>query len=432
MFHVEHFFSLCSDKSRGDHKHLRICLIGAANPSNNPRLLREADLLSQLHEVRVVCQGSSRAAAAADARLMSRRSWRLQRVDHPRADWLASDVFHYQWLQSILARAHRRVAEEAFRYSKSATLAEQSVCTSRRKLEKLASSEPAAWFIAHTQPALPAAAAAARRWNAKLGFDCEDLLAETGDKFCEANRLIEQKYLRQCDYITATSNAMADYLADTYKIARPVVLYNVFPLSLAEGIAPPPQRKPHEKLRLHWVSQTVGPDRGLQDVFEACAGLADQVEIHLRGRVSETHKSILLGEAERRGVTACLRFHPVIDRDELFRSMAEYDVGLALERPQNRNYSLTVTNKIFSYMLAGLAVAATETPGQGEVIDQAPGAGFLYAAGDAKSLRTMLELWIKDRTRLRQAQCAAWDAARARFCWDVEQESFLEVFNCSA
>jgi len=405
---------------------VHICLIGAANVSNNPRLLREADLLSQQHEVRVVCQGTSRASADADARLMARRSWRLQRVDHPRADWLPSDVFRPPWLQSLRVRGRRRAAEEIFRYIKSATLAEYSVCASRSELERLASSEPADWFIAHTQPALPAAAAAAHRWNAKLGFDCEDLLAETGDNFCEANRLIERKYLARCDYITATSNAMADYLASTYDIPPPLVLYNVFPLSLAEGIAPPAQRKPHPKLRLHWVSQTIGPDRGLQDAFEACAGLADQIEIHLRGRVSEQHKSELTAVAERWGVLECVTFHPVIDRDELFRSMAEYDVGLALERPQNRNYNLTVTNKIFGYMLAGLAVAATDTPGQREVINQAPGSGFLYPAGDAKALRALLEIWLRDREVLRRAQCASWEAARARFCWDIEQANLLQ------
>jgi glycosyltransferase involved in cell wall biosynthesis len=411
---------------------LRICLIGAANVSNNPRLLREADLLSQQHEVRVVCQGTSRASAEADARLLAHRSWRLQRLNHPRADWKPSDIFGQEWLRSVLVRGRRRLAEETFHYIKRVELAEYSVCASGSELGKLASSQRADWFIAHTQPALPAAAAAARKWKAKLGFDCEDLLAESGDKFCEANRLIEQKYLRQCDYITATSNAMAEHLCNAYDVPRPVVLYNVFPLSLAEGIVPPAQRKTHSKLRLHWVGQTIGPDRGLQDAFEACAGLADQIEIHLRGRLSETHKRELIGSAERWGVLGCVTFHPVIDRDELFRSMAEYDVGLAPERPQNRNYSLTATNKIFSYMLVGMAVAATDTPGQREVMEQAPGAGFLYQAEDTKRFRATLESWIRDREKMPQAQQAAWDAARSRFCWDIEQHKFLELLNRSA
>jgi glycosyltransferase involved in cell wall biosynthesis len=220
---------------------------------------------------------------------------------------------------------------------------------------------------------------------------------------------------------------MADYLAEAYNIPRPTVLYNVFPLSLAEGLLRPQQREPHAKLRLHWVSQTLGSDRGLQDVFEACAGLADQVEIHLRGRASEQRKEEQMALAQRWRVAACVKFHPLIDHDELIRSMAEYDVGLALERPQNRNYSMTVTNKVFSCMLAGLAIAATETPGQREVLNQAPGAGFLYPAGDAKSLRTTLEIWIRDREKLRQAQEAAWDAARARFCWEIEQVGLVRL-----
>ena len=406
---------------------MRICLIGAANPSNNPRLLREADLLSQQHEVRVVCQGSSRAAAKADERLLARRSWRLQRVDYPRADWLLSDVARPEWFRSILTRGRRRLAQESFRGIKTTMLAEYSVCTCYPELCRLTLAEPADWFIAHTQPALGAAAAAARRWNAKLGFDCEDLLAETGDRLCEANRLIERKYLPQCDYITATSNAMADHLANTYNIPRPVVLYNVFPSSLAEGMLPPRQRDPHAKLRLHWVSQTIGSDRGLQDVFEACSGLADQIEIRLRGRASEQEKREQRALAERWGVAACLTFHPIIDHDDLIRSMAEYDVGLALERPLNRNYSLTVTNKIFSYMLAGLAVAATDTPGQREAMEQASGAGFLYPAGDVKGLRTALEIWIRDREKLRQAQEAAWSTARAGFCWEIEQAKLIRL-----
>jgi glycosyltransferase involved in cell wall biosynthesis len=390
-------------------------------------LLREADLLSQQHEVRVVCQGSSWAAAEVDARLLARRSWRLQRVDYPRADWLPSDVGRSEWLRSLLARGRRRVAQESFRHIKTTTLAEFSVCACYPELRRLAFAQPADWFIAHTQPALPAAAAAARQWSANLGFDCEDLLAETGDRFCEANRLIERKYLRRCDYITATSNAMADHLANAYNIRRPVVLYNVFPLSMAEGMLAPGQRDPHAKLRLHWVSQTMGPDRGLQDVFEACSGLADQVEIHLRGRASEQEKKEQWALAERWGVAGCLTFHPVIDHDDLIRSMAQYDVGLALERPLNRNYALTVTNKVFSYMLAGLAVAATDTPGQREAMEQAPGAGFLYPAGDAKSLRTALEIWIRDREKLRQAQQTAWSTARTRFCWEIEQAKLVQL-----
>ncbi len=104
-------------------------------------------------------------------------------------------------------------------------------------------------------------------------------------------------------------------------------------------------------------------------------------------------------------------------------------MGLALERPEHRNYSLTVTNKVFTYMLAGLAILATDTPGQREVLSQVPEAGALYPAGEANILRSTLEEWIKDRGRLRRSQQASWQAARARFCWDLEQKKLIDLLD---
>ena len=297
---------------------VRVCLVGAANLSNNPRLLREADLLAKQHDIRVVCQGSSEAAAEADQRLMARRSWHLERVDDARGDWVSSDVLRPRWLHSVLVRARRRLAEEAFHYVKTTKVAEYSVCTGYSELRRLASAESADWFIAHTQPALPTAVAAAHRWNAKLGFDCEDLLAEAGDKFSEANRLIEQKYLHRCDYITATSNAMAEHLANAYKVPSPVVLYNVFPLSLAEGV-----RTAERATKACEAASAFGSARRLAQIVACRIALkparvsADQVEIHLRGRVPEAHRAILLDQAQRWGVAACVHLHPRVDPEDL-------------------------------------------------------------------------------------------------------------------
>ena len=123
-----------------------------------------------------------------------------------------------------------------------------------------------------------------------------------------------------------------------------------------------------------------------------------------------------------------LFFLPPIEHDEVIRAMEPFDAGLALERPDNGNYSRTVTNKLFSYLLGGLAVAATDTPGQREVMSQIPAAGFSYPAGDARALAAGLLNWVRDRQSLRAAQHASWNAGSARFCWDCEREKFLALF----
>jgi glycosyltransferase involved in cell wall biosynthesis len=238
-------------------------------------------------------------------------------------------------------------------------------------------------------------------------------------------RLIERTYLPHCDYISVPSQGIARWLERDYSVSAPLVLYNVFPLYLASGMLAPDERPENPALKLHWFSQTIGPGRGIEEALEATGLLGPGVELHLRGNPSKGYRETLEKMALQHKVA--LTLHEQVDHDILIGSMQGFDVGLALERPEHTNYSLTVTNKIFSYLLAGLAVAATDTPGQREVLQEFPSAGFLYRGGSPQALAAGLREWLSDRLALRRAQRAAWDAAREKYCWDVEQEKFLRA-----
>jgi glycosyltransferase involved in cell wall biosynthesis len=404
----------------------RICLVTAHSVSFQPRTLREADCLHDAgHDVRVVSRQVDSVYAGHDARLMQTRKWHWQAVDLRK-----EGASRRAWLvESLRAKASRRAFDAGWRTIKAASL---SFVKGIGQLRKLVASEPADWFIAHTQAALPAAAAAARKWNARLGFDCEDLLAELGSDPPEIVRLIEKEFLPRCDYVSVPSQCIGEHLMRTYHIRNPVVLYNVFPTALAEGMPPPHQRITRRVLRVHWFSQTIGAGRGLEEAVEAVGLLDQDVELHLRGRIADGFQTKLEELARQCNAGGKIIVHPTVGHDELIKTMDEFDVGLALERSDNGNYSRTITNKVFSYLLAGLAIAATDTPGQREILAQIPSTGFLYPTGDAQALADRLLKWQRDRDALRAAQQAAWDAARERFCWDVEQEKLLQVLQLSS
>jgi glycosyltransferase involved in cell wall biosynthesis len=217
---------------------------------------------------------------------------------------------------------------------------------------------------------------------------------------------------------------MAARLQQQYGI-EPSVLYNVFPLAHRQQMLPPEQRPRRDVLRLHWVGQSAGPGKGLEEAVEAAALAGGGVELWVRGAPSgDSHAQL---ERMARDKNVPLRLLPQVHHDDLVGTMAEFDVGLALERLTSANYSITVTNKFFLYMLAGLAVVATDTPGQREVMAQAASAGFVYPCGRPDLLAAQLRRWRDDRAELRAAQLAAWHAAQQRFCWDVEQARFLEL-----
>ncbi len=398
---------------------MRVCLIGATHPSHNPRLLREADSLAEAgHDVRVVAPNFVEELSLADEKQLANRKWRLESFDFRPLGWRGRG-------RSFLIRGRRKLVHTVVQKSGITWLTEHSYTLALKELTKIAEREPADWFIAHAHPALAIAARAATRWHAKLGFDCEDLLSVVADDSAKLARQIERVYLRRCDYVSTPSKGIANSLVREYNIPQPLVLYNVFPLYLADGMIPPARRPRHTGLRCFWFSQTIGPGRGLEEAIEAC-GLAGQgIELHLRGTAAAGYDHLLSELARSHQVK--LVFHPRIDHDELIKSMDQFDVGLALERSDNPNYALTVTNKIGSYLLAGLAVAATDTPGQREIMEHNQAAGFFYSPGSAQPLAAGLRRWLEDRDSLRAAQQTGWDATRQRFCWDLESNKFFKV-----
>lgn len=401
---------------------MRVCLIGATHPTHNPRLLREADSLAEAgHEVKVLTPSFMIDLGEKDERQIARRKWQHHKIDF-------RPITKRQKIRSFIIRGRRRAASELHKTIKHERLAEYSYTTALPELTREALREPADWFIAHAHAALPVAAAAASKFNARLGFDCEDLLAEHGTDPPEIVRLIERKYLSRCEYVSVPSLGIAERLKEDYDIKQTVVLYNVFPLYLTKGMLPPNQRRKDSIVRLHWFSQTIGQGRGIEEAVEAAGMINEGVELHLRGQVNREYELKLYELAKKHKAT--LKIHPQVDHDDLIREMEQFDVGLALERPENANYSITVTNKIFSYMLAGLAVAATNVQGQREVFEQSGSAGFLYQGGNPKELADGLRRWLENRSSLLNAQQCAWDEARKRFCWDVEKNKFLHIIEC--
>lgn len=402
---------------------MRVCLVTAHHISMQPRTLREADTLAKLgHQVRVVCRQVDQALFSYDHELMKRRSWQLEslllaRNGKSSLDWM---------IESVKSSVYKKIYRAGARTSE---VGARAYVRGMQRLTAMSQAEPADWFIAHAHPALPIAAAAARRWNAKLGFDCEDLLGEMGDDPPQIIEQVEQEHLPACDYISVPSQCVGERLRERYDIRPPVVLYNVFPRELAEGMIHPKGRSNARALRLHWFGQTIGKGRGLEEAIEAIGLIDGDVELHLRGRVSEEYRARLESLASGNSRNQIV-FHPVIAHDELIRSL-EFDVGLALERPENGNCARTASNKLFAYMLAGLAIAATDTPGQREVLERIPEAGFLYEAHKPELLAKGLQCWFDNRDAMSESQQAAWNAARERFCWDIEKEKYLNLLQPS-
>jgi len=106
--------------------------------------------------------------------------------------------------------------------------------------------------------------------------------------------------------------------------------------------------------------------------------------------------------------------------------IADHDIGLALEQSSIASRDLTITNKILQYLNAGLAVVATPTAGQREVLQRAPDAGLALAPDRAPASFAPLQAWLDNPSLLHRAQTAARAAAEQVYCWEREGPRLLE------
>jgi glycosyltransferase involved in cell wall biosynthesis len=260
----------------------------------------------------------------------------------------------------------------------------------------------------------------------KVGVDFEDWFSQDLLPDARAARPIawlerlERRLAKDCVYSVTTSKALANAIAADYQAPAPEVVYNVFPVPDASREYASRDRQSRAVPSIHWFSQTIGPGRGLELLFLAAGRIDVPFEMHLRGTLRGDTADWL-----RAVMPAVLRdrvlIHDTVPNDELLERIAEHDIGVALETTGIRSSDLTISNKLFQYLHAGLAVVATDTTGQREVFAQTPEIGLLVADGDAAALQSALTTLLTDRERLERAKAAALAASRDHYAWELQR-----------
>ncbi len=399
----------------------RVCIITAGSLASTPRMLKAADALHEAgYRVRVVCSEHVEWAVTAGAALRAARTWKCQVVHwHPKTGrrvYLRAAVRHRtgralaRWLGPrrlplpVLARAASPVAPELYR---------------------AAIAEPADLVYGGTAGALAPAALAARTLRVPYALDLEDFHSDEQDDNPQARLAhailgqIERRLLGGAAFLTAGSGPIAQAYQTRYGVPLPVVINNVFPLP-----DQPPElvANGHGGLKLVWLSQTVGPNRGLEDAVRAMgmAGLAG--ELHVRGAPVPGYVAALQGLARDVAPRLLVHHHPLDPHRPPEALCRGYDVGLALEQAHVLNRDLCLCNKLFTYMLAGLALACTDTKGQRPLAEDLGAGAVLFKPRDVAALAAGLKRWADDAQALLRAKRACWEAARRRWHWEHPDE----------
>lgn len=398
-----------------------VVLITTGQPSVNPRVVKEADALHTAgYKVIVLYCFWIRWASEADKKLLKNVSWSHQLVGGSPTKNKALYYFtkaRFKLNSAVNKKGHNNLL-----------IAERSQARCYDELLQVAKSIKASLYVGHNLGALSVAAKAAKHNKAASGFDFEDYHREEND--AERNALkkrivyLEEKYLPDCNYISTSSPLITARVKHNFPTFRGPVfsLLNCFPLSHISKKEI--EYKTDETLQLFWFSQTVGRNRGLEAVVAALAQLNNPaIHLTLAGRVDEGFARFIDEAAGK--IKERIHLPGIIQPNDLPAFAARFDVGLATEKATPLNRNICLTNKIFTYLLAGDCILASDTDAQKEFLYSYKQVGLLYKNEDIKDLAQKIDFLFKDRSFLNNCKESSFALALKELNWENESKKLL-------
>ena len=400
---------------------MRICIITPGQIGSNPRVVKEADALVETgHDVHVIATKFSDFVEPLDQSIIARAKWTLQRIEFANArDWR-------------LARLRQEFAKAAFKLSGSFRFAPQAHSPIADRLAELAANTPAELYVAHYVAALPAAAKAAALHGAMYAFDAEDFHlgdlpdAETHRWHKKILHTIESRFLPGATYISAAAPLIAEAYVQAYGVQEPTVVLNTFPRgnapesATAKGTASPGPS-------IYWFSQTIGPGRGLETAVRAIAISNSRPHLYIRGTAMGDYINTLSTLAANCGTVDRVHFlGPRLPRD-MERLGSAYDIGYVGELDETHNRQIALTNKIFSYLIGGLPIVASDIPAHRYMAPDLGPAMRLFSIGHADDLAAVMDSYLMDPEHLAAARATAWQLGQDRFNFETEAETLVSL-----
>jgi glycogen synthase len=283
---------------------------------------------------------------------------------------------------------------------------------------------PADVVHANDLDTLPAGFLVARRWRARLVYDAHELYS---DFDAPAPRLtkrltlaLERALARRADAVVTVSDGIADELVKRLRLpTKPYVVVNA-PHREERGL----HRFDGGPLRAVYQGR-LGPGRPLDDLL-AAAEQAESVELSLR--IPLVDPRVLRETVAARGLDGRVRVLDPVPPEHVLDALSDFEVGLLFDRPQSRNSELSFPNKLFEYLMAGLAVVAPRLESVGPLLER-EGVGITFEPGRPDGLAKALQRLAADRDLLLELRARARELALTRLNAEAAADTLVAAWD---
>ena len=278
-------------------------------------------------------------------------------------------------------------------------------------------------FYANDWEALPLAAEAARRTGARLIFDVHEYAPLELENIWHW-RLIQAPlvthFLRRYFHLADASITINALIAERYKQEFQVEPITV--LNAPEFVSIPPKSVQADDIKLVHHGAAIRA-RGLERMIETIALCDRRYSLHLMLLGSDRSYLKYLRRLANQLAPDRVLFHEPVAPEEIVPKIAEYDMGFCFIEPSNYNTRVTLPNKFFDFIMAGLAICIGPSPAMAEIVRKYS-LGCVAPTFEPSDIAPMLnQLTISQIATMQQAA----RTAATRFNADREMQKVIDL-----
>ncbi|RZJ63478.1 MAG: hypothetical protein EOO47_28525, partial [Flavobacterium sp.] len=116
-----------------------------------------------------------------------------------------------------------------------------------------------------------------------------------------------------------------------------------------------------------------------------------------------------------------------ISGDKIFKLANKFDVGLALEPGFCLNNEIALSNKLFTYLISGLAIIASNTKAQQLFLEENETIGRIYPIGNTNELSKVIMELLNNKDLLNNYKANAYKLAQTKYNWELESKQFIDI-----
>tara|TARA_R110002126_G_scaffold201487_1_gene349135 strand:+ start:58689 stop:59888 length:1200 start_codon:yes stop_codon:yes gene_type:complete len=278
----------------------------------------------------------------------------------------------------------------------------------------------------HDVNTLPTAWLVSKFANVPLVYDAHEISTdrEGYSSFRSAVAWVEKRLMPRAAAAITTTEARAKFFARAYGVPRPLVLQNrprYSPVERTDRIRR--ELALNEPWPIVLYQGNLQSGRGLTRLVDAASDLTKVYVVFIGdGKMKDELEAM----AQSKGLTERVHFVPAVPLDELPSYTESAEIGVQPIENTCLNHYTTDSNKLFEYVIGGLAIVASSLPEIRKIVDTHD-LGITVAPDDTKALAEGIKKLV-DNEELRRLHAEKAKTAALHLNWEDQEHRLVKLY----